>query len=68
MGYHTLLQGIFPDPGIEPASLTSPTLTGRFFTASATWLENYKTQIVFVVLFIDLSFFFFLFHYPRIVS
>ena len=26
-----------PDPGIEPASLTSPTLSGRFFTTSATW-------------------------------
>ena len=25
-----------PDPGIEPMSLTSPALTGRFFT-SATW-------------------------------
>ena len=25
------------DPGIEPSSLTSPALTGRFFTASATW-------------------------------
>ena len=26
-----------PDPGIEPVSLTSPALAGRFFTASATW-------------------------------
>jgi len=25
------------DPGIEPASLTSPTLAGGFFTTSATW-------------------------------
>ena len=25
------------DPGIEPASLTSPALAGRFFTTSATW-------------------------------
>ena len=24
-------------PGIEPVSLTSPTLAGRFFTTSATW-------------------------------
>ena len=37
MGYHFLLQGIFPDPGIEPASLMSLALAGRFFTASATW-------------------------------
>ena len=26
-----------PDPGIEPMSLTSPALAGRFFTSSATW-------------------------------
>ena len=38
-GYHFLLQEIFPtqgDPGIEPESLTSPALAGRFFTSSAT--------------------------------
>ena len=29
--------GDLPDPGIEPASLTSPTLAGRFFTNCATW-------------------------------
>ena len=27
--------GDLPDPGIEPASLMSPGLTGRFFTTSA---------------------------------
>ena len=26
-----------PDPGIEPASLTSPELAGRLFTTSTTW-------------------------------
>ena len=26
-----------PDPGIEPVSLMSPALAGRFFTTSATW-------------------------------
>ena len=26
-----------PDPGMEPASLTSPALAGGFFTTSATW-------------------------------
>ena len=26
-----------PDPGIEPTSLASPTLVGRFFTISTTW-------------------------------
>ena len=29
--------GDLPDPGIEPTSLTSPALAGRFFTTSATW-------------------------------
>ena len=28
--------GLF-NPGMEPASLTSPALTGRFFTTSTTW-------------------------------
>ena len=26
-----------PDPGIEPVSLTSPALGGRFFTNNTTW-------------------------------
>ena len=29
--------GDLPSPGIEPMSLTSPALEGRFFTTSATW-------------------------------
>ena len=29
--------GDLPDPGIEPASLMSPVLAGRFFTTSAPW-------------------------------
>ena len=29
--------GDLPDPGIEPASLASPALTGRFLTTSTTW-------------------------------
>ena len=29
--------GDLPNPGIEPASLTSPALAGRFFTISAAW-------------------------------
>ena len=28
---------MLPDPGIEPTSLMSPALAGRFFTTSATW-------------------------------
>ena len=30
-------QGDLPDPEIEPASLVSPALAGRFFTTSTTW-------------------------------
>ena len=29
--------GVLPDPGIEPVTLTSPVLAGRFLTTSATW-------------------------------
>ena len=29
--------GNLPDPGIEPASLTSPSLARRFFSTSMTW-------------------------------
>ena len=29
--------GNLPNPGVEPSSLTSPALVGRFFTTSATW-------------------------------
>ena len=29
--------GDVPDPGIEPVSLMSPALTGRFYTTSANW-------------------------------
>ena len=29
--------GDLPHPGIEPASLTSPALAGKFLTTSATW-------------------------------
>ena len=32
-----------PDPGIEPASLRSPALSGRFFTTSATWKDQIST-------------------------
>ena len=31
--------GDLPDPGIEPMSLKSPALAGRFFTTSTTWEE-----------------------------
>ena len=36
-GLPCLPPGDLPDLGIEPSSLTSPELAGRFFTTSATW-------------------------------
>ena len=42
VGYHVLLQGIVPDPGIEPTTLMSPALAVRFSTTDATW-EAQKT-------------------------
>ena len=44
MGCQALLQGIFPTQGIESASLMSPALAGEFFTTSATWEVQKKTQ------------------------
>ena len=40
------LLGDLPDPVIEPVSLTSPALAGRFFTTHATWeaLPSYKIK------------------------
>ena len=37
--------GDLPDPGIEPMSLTSPALAGRFFTTSASWEAHYITGV-----------------------
>ena len=36
------LPGDLPYPGIEPASLMSPALAGRFFTTNATWEAHLK--------------------------
>ena len=38
-----LSPGDLPDPGIEPASRTSPALAAGFFTTSATW-ETLRLQ------------------------
>ena len=32
--------GDLPDPGMEPMSLASPALAGRFFTTSTTWEDS----------------------------
>ena len=37
--------GDLPDPGIEPESLESPALAGRFFTTSVLWGSLDKWQI-----------------------
>ena len=34
--------GDLSDPGIEPTSLLSPALAGRFFTTSTTWEAQYR--------------------------
>ena len=34
---HFLLQMNLPDPGVEPMSLKSSALAGRFYTTSASW-------------------------------
>ena len=39
--------GDLPDPGIKPRSLTSPALTGGFFTTSATWKPNTLSVITY---------------------
>jgi len=33
--------GDLPNPGIEPVSLLSPALEGKFFTTSTTWGNAY---------------------------
>ena len=46
MGFHALLHEDLPDPGIEPASLTSPALVGGFFPTSATWEVHLMIAVV----------------------
>ena len=38
--------GDLPDPGIEPVSLMSPALAGRFFTTSATWEALHSSKLL----------------------
>ena len=37
VGCHFPSPGDLPNPGMEPMSLMSPALAGKFFTSSATW-------------------------------
>jgi len=34
-----------PNPGIKPVSLTSPALTGAFFTTSTTWEAHWTSHV-----------------------
>ena len=45
--------GDLPESGIEPESLTSPELTGRFFTTSATWKAH--QQLISILMCKDLG-------------
>ena len=46
--------GALPDPGIEPASLMSPALAGRFFTTSNIWeAQVWSRPLLFKVWSID---------------
>ena len=47
MGFPCHPLGDIPDPGIEPASLMSTALAGRFFTTGATW-EAHLIIIVYI--------------------
>ena len=38
--------GDLPDPGIEPATLVSLALAGRFFTTSATWEAHFSLLVL----------------------
>ena len=37
-----------PNPEIEPTSLMSPALTGRFYTTSATWEAHALNQALLI--------------------
>ena len=45
-GLPYLPPGDLPNPGIKPTSLTSASLTGRFFTTNATWEAHLDSWIM----------------------
>ena len=51
VGCHALLQDL-PDPGIEPVSLRSPALAGRFFITTTTWEAKKSIYYLFILSFI----------------
>ena len=64
--------GDLPKPGIEPVSLISPALAGRFFTTSATWealghnrtlklgIGGLKTILIFLINLPEIPFYLFI--------
>ena len=38
--------GDLPNPGMEPVSLASPALAGKFFTTSANWEAKLKNTLL----------------------
>ena len=45
VGSRAIPEGNLPELGIEPMSLTSPALAGRFFTSYATWEAHKNTRV-----------------------
>ena len=43
--------GDLPNPGVEPVSVVSPALAGRFFTTSATWEALYINICIYALFF-----------------
>ena len=43
--------GDLPDTGIEPLSLMSPALAGKFFTASTTWEASFSSELSSIMFF-----------------
>ena len=65
MGFHGLLQGNLPNPGIKPLSLTFSAMAGRFFTTLATWEDlSLKGYISRKILKITGPLHFFFFKFP----
>ena len=48
VGYHALLQGIFPTQGLNLHHFTSPVLVGGFFTTSTTWEALSSQDFLFI--------------------
>ena len=45
------IPGVLPDLGMEPSSLTSPALAGRFFTTNTTWKTTYVCMCVYTYMY-----------------